>query len=447
MGGIKSATTKDLRPVVGGHADTSGSKDAGSVVESVVDGGGLPGSTAAAKLLTVQPATTAPVFAMSVPGAQSAPASPAEPQRLAANRIWDAVPAPPTPKEERATLLHLAGLLQDDPIELSGVLVDARRLRAAAGRPDPHLTRALREELGVPVRVPDLLYFLDDVVAARQKGQAPGVQVTAGEARRCGILVHPDEAFLHKPRTYGGPDARVEISPPRTPHIVAPPAGQEFLGPAWTKEYPNPRGETEMMAALAAENAVRSKDPHPDPKDLYAGRVGELVRQLRSQGIAVEIVSTIRRRERGYLMWGAFLLSSATSEKDLDAKVALLEARNQQWGLEIPIQWRHPDGWEATRLAAMAMREEYDVVYATENGAKSSNHYDGEGVDLSAPALPRQVTLTAPDGVTATFDLSDPDEPRDLNLTPCLVNWINEHFEIEKLRGDYPHWDDARRIR
>ena len=32
----------------------------------------------------------------------------------------------------------------------------------------------------------------------------------------------------------------------------------------------------------------------------------------------------------------------------------------------------------------------------------------------------------------------------DLSLTPRLVEWIEAHFGFEKLRPDYPHWNDAR---
>jgi hypothetical protein len=57
--------------------------------------------------------------------------------------------------------------------------------------------------------------------------------------------------------------------------------------------------------------------------------------------------------------------------------------------------------------------------------------------------MPRSVTLVASDGAVKTFDLSDPNESRDLSLTPRLIEWIEEHFFLEKLRVDYPHWDDA----
>jgi hypothetical protein len=76
--------------------------------------------------------------------------------------------------------------------------------------------------------------------------------------------------------------------------------------------------------------------------------------------------------------------------------------------------------------------------------SRSSNHYEGTAVDLVALGLPRRLALQAPDGNTGRFDLSHPEQPRDLSLTPELIEWVEKHFELEKLEGDYPHWNDAR---
>ena len=54
-----------------------------------------------------------------------------------------------------------------------------------------------------------------------------------------------------------------------------------------------------------------------------------------------------------------------------------------------------------------------------------------------------ELRIRKPDGEERTFDLSDPEQPRDLSLTPELIDWIEEHFQLVKLRADYPHWDDA----
>ena len=88
------------------------------------------------------------------------------------------------------------------------------------------------------------------------------------------------------------------------------------------------------------------------------------------------------------------------------------------------------------------MADTYEVVYATEQGARSSNHYEGTAVDLVALGLPRRLTLRAPGGETRRFDLSHPEEPRDLSLTPELIEWVEQHFGLEKLEADYPHWND-----
>ncbi len=47
--------------------------------------------------------------------------------------------------------------------------------------------------------------------------------------------------------------------------------------------------------------------------------------------------------------------------------------------------------------------------------------------------------LRAPDGARRECDLSDPEQPRDLSL----IVWIEEHFQMRKLRDAYPHWEDT----
>jgi hypothetical protein len=30
-----------------------------------------------------------------------------------------------------------------------------------------------------------------------------------------------------------------------------------------------------------------------------------------------------------------------------------------------------------------------------------------------------------------------------MNLDPNLIEWVEKHFQMKKLLGDYPHWDDV----
>jgi hypothetical protein len=195
----------------------------------------------------------------------------------------------------------------------------------------------------------------------------------------------------------------------------------------------NPSGEREMLEALRKER----------PGSGFSQRLESLLGQLRSAGADVQLNSTVRHRERGYLMWGAYTLAQAESSAEVESICAHLDRRNVEWGLDIPIRWRHPLGPRATRAAAREMMKTYDVVYATEEGARDSAHYGGRAADLTAVALPRVLELVAPDGARRRFDLSDPDETRDLSVTPRIVDWVEEHFGMQKLRADYPHWNDA----
>ncbi len=199
--------------------------------------------------------------------------------------------------------------------------------------------------------------------------------------------------------------------------------------------FRNPTEAEEMYRTLAEKR----------PQSGFASRVAALVSQLEQQGADVYLTSFLRWPQRGYLMWGASELRRCGDEACVKTTVAKLKDRNQAWGLGIDIVWEHPEGWQATREAARQMADAYDVVYATEKGARYSNHYDGVAADFVAIALPAELTLLAPDGATRTFDLSDPQQPRDLSLTPDLITWVEKHFALSKLNSDYPHWNDARR--
>jgi len=362
------------------------------------------------------------------------PAHAADPPALETNRAWEALPPAATEAEQANAFGHAGRALGSRVVKLAGVTVDRGELmmlsRVPLGEP---MTRAVRERLGRPVDVTDFLLFLDDLIRSHAGGlEHDTFWVPSGRARTAGILLHPTDVYGDTPRRYG--ERPLALFRPQRPAELEPAADGDPLGPRWTARFENPETEAEMLAALAEKN----------PGD-FAERLRELLRQFREQGAEAWVYSTVRSPERGYLIYGSFILSRADGPDELERRVAKLERLNHEWGLEIPIGWRHPDGPEATIEAARAMANAYNVVYATEWGARHSSHYTGTAADFAVLDLPRQMTLTAPgDGASRRFDLAGADEPRDLNLTPRLVEWIERHFGMEKLRGDYPHWGDAR---
>jgi hypothetical protein len=357
------------------------------------------------------------------------------PRSVETDRRWDVLPSPHGAGGPRASLEVAGRELGDWPLHLAGVTLVAEDLIALSQTPaDEPLLRALRERLRRPVDLDDLLLFLDDVLRDGRRGlRGERVWVTPGRARRSGILIHPDEVFGGAARRYGshGPLA---IDMPK-PQIDLPAAHDgDPPGAGWTMRYLNPQGEDPMLAALSRRRGSSA----------FETRVRDLMLQLRRQGAEVYLNSSVRSPERGYLMWGAFLLSRSEDERSLLATRSLLDRANADWGLDVPIRWWHPAGWRATREAAREMADSYDVVYATEAGARSSRHYTGHAVDLVAVGLPRRLELVAPDAAHGRFELSAPEQTRDLSLTPELIEWIEAHFDLHKLRSDYPHWDDAR---
>ncbi len=345
---------------------------------------------------------------------------------LTVNRTWDVL----EPADER-TMLYAAGeALALQEIELAGVVLDGPRLMAMAlTSPEEPLLRVVREAVRRPVELPDLLYFLDDVLASSRPDER--FFVGAGRARGAGLLVHPREVWRGESRLYPAADTLAVDQPP--PQASHPPAADgDGPGPGWSTRYLNPSERPELMAALAAAN--------PD----FAERVEHLLGQLEGAGAEVWVTSTVRKPERGYLMWGAYELSRCDAPSCVEEVALELDDRNVVWDLAVPVTWRHADGWEATVEQARQMADAYDVVYATEKGARSSSHYGGSAVDLVVVGLPRSLTLVAPSGSARTFDLSAPEEPRDLSLTPEVVRWVETQYSFSKLETDYPHWSDAR---
>ena len=199
-----------------------------------------------------------------------------------------------------------------------------------------------------------------------------------------------------------------------------------MLGPAWVAAYPHPETEDDHLAALErAGNAA------------LAERLRWLFSQLRAQGARVELNATVRARQRGYLIYGAYILSRCDTARCVRRSVRRLKRINRRFDLAVSIRWRHPRGWRATVRAAKRMAEAFDVVHATYRGALYSDHYDGAAVDFEATHLPRELVLVSADrSRRQAFDLSAPDHPRDLSLTPELIEWVEEAFDLEKLERD-----------
>ncbi|MCP4499761.1 MAG: hypothetical protein GY822_07345 [Deltaproteobacteria bacterium] len=297
--------------------------------------------------------------------------------------------------------------------------------------------RHAREVLQRPVDVRDFLLLLDDILAAG-RGLLRGrrLHLPPSRLRGSGAFLHPHDVFRKKfkrktYRVYPAGKTSLWIAPGKPVADVGRAKNGEILGPPWYRRFPNPGSERTQMKALTSKN--------PD----FSARLTSLVKQLRKQKVKVVLDSTVRKQQRGYLMYGAFWLSQATSEQQVNKRIRVLRKLNRKWKLKVRIRWRHPDGWQATVNAAREMKDTYGVVYATRRGAEKSDHYDGKAVDVSVPFLPRRLRLTAPDGAKKTFYLQGAEAARDLSLSPKLVEWIDEHFAFEKLKGDYPHWSDA----
>jgi len=87
---------------------------------------------------------------------------------------------------------------------------------------------------------------------------------------------------------------------------------------------------------------------------------------------------------------GALILSRADREASVRQRIGPLGEPKRESSLNTPIRWHHPDG---------------EILRA--------------------------------------FELSNPDHPRELDPAPARIEWVEEHFGMEKLRSDYPHCSET----
>jgi hypothetical protein len=379
--------------------------------------------------------TPAPPLVPLAPAVGGAPPEPAPP--IQADREWEVLAAPAGPDWEslRAAYQAAGEKLGTWKLSVAGAEIDGVWLQQIAqASPGEPFTRVVREGLSRPIDLVDLLYYLDDVLVAGEAGRrGEAFSLPMGRARSAGVLVHPDDVFSTKPKPRNYPD-KPEIAVDEPPPQESFPEAKdgEILGPNWTMRYKSPESRAQMFETLAAKR----------PQATFSSRIAALVSQLEQQGAEVYLTSFLRYRERGYLMWGAHLLRSCTTETCVRTALTKLKTANSSWA-HVPIKWSNPAGWQATQESARQMADAYDVVFATEKGARFSNHYDGTAADFVAMGLPRSLSLVAPNGEQRTFDLSGADQPRDLSLTPEVIDWIEANFGLHKLNSDHPHWDDT----
>ena len=353
------------------------------------------------------------------------------------NSNWEVAPQYKNTKDGRLNQLgELTHRLGQEKIVLAGSKITKGLLEKiyVEGTSRP-LTQVTREQIKRPINLIGFLKLLDDIVVAKETGVPlpPKIHLSSRRARKMGVLMAPREIFRGIPVVYPNGYASLDLSP----HIATPsnettePKDSPYLGAGWTQKYPQPRGEKQKMKAL---EKLTDDDFHR--------RVESLINQLRKQQVKVYLGATVRSQERGYLIWGSYLLSTAQSRIEYRKAVRKLTRYKKRWKLKIPIRWYHPRGWETSRDLALEMVETYQTAFATRAAAEKSKHYEGRAIDMTTFHLPRKLLLESPCGVLGHFDLSASHQTRDLNLTPEVIDWIEKHFGMKKLRSDYPHWED-----
>ena len=351
-------------------------------------------------------------------------------QSIPINRTWDLLPA----NDLKKALLRASKLFGRRRILLAGVTIDGKVLSGIHKRiVGDDLNRPFREHLRLPIDPEDFLLFLDDLLSARLSPLGrQAISLPPSRLRKAGILLHPDDVFRKAERRYAGKEKTIVLTDSKAPTKLPPARNGSYIGPRWAYRYKQPETQKDRLWALYRTN--------PD----FSQRVRSLVKQLRKQGVKVVVESTVRDPRRGFLLYASYVLGRSKTESEVKLKTARLQKLNREWGLKIPINFVHSGGWQVTAAEARKLAETFGVTYATENGARKSDHYGGRAVDIYAVGLPRMIRLKAPNGKQKRFDLYADSNSRDLNLTPEMITWIEDNFLFKKLKKDYPHWRDNR---
>ena len=237
-------------------------------------------------------------------GWMSAPPPPS-PAGVSMNRAWDLLEAPASDPQRRAVLRRAGRMMGDWRIDLGETNIDGAVLTELADEhPQEPLLRVVREILRRPVDLDDFLRFIDDLLVAGTRGlRGRPVSIPPSRARSAGIFVHPNDLFRpKKARRYGSEGGVLSVDPAPSQDGLQPAKDGDVVGPRWAARYQQPDTSEARLLDLGKKNPG------------FARRARALVTQLRDQGAYVQVEAAIRKRERGYLIYGAYWLSRAKIE-------------------------------------------------------------------------------------------------------------------------------------
>lgn len=154
----------------------------------------------------------------------------------------------------------------------------------------------------------------------------------------------------------------------------------------------------------------------------FQNKVWDFHGVLLSAGARVTVSATLRPKERGYLMNGAWRIA-----RELAAPTSI----GPMAGVEI--DWTHGGDVKAARAAAAKMVATYGLAYRP---SLTSRHYEGRAIDWT---ITWTGTLNIRNRVGTIVAIMS--EPKNGN-TNRELHAIGASFGVHKLLSDPPHWSD-----
>ncbi len=176
-------------------------------------------------------------------------------------------------------------------------------------------------------------------------------------------------------------------------------------GPVWVSRFPN---------SISVDDLV----------DPFKSNAKKFISALRNAGATVSISSTLRSKERAYLMHWSFKISAGYSPENVPA----------MQGVEI--EWVHRDdkgkaNLPASKTAADMMVSGYEIAYEP---ALASRHTEGKAIDMDISWTTPDLTITDGAGKSVTIKTGLK------NGSNAELHKVGASYAVIKLLSDPPHW-------
>jgi len=182
---------------------------------------------------------------------------------------------------------------------------------------------------------------------------------------------------------------------------------ETLSGPVWVPKFPNSTSVDDLV-------------------DPFKSNAKKFIAALTKAGATVSISSTLRPKERAYLMHWSFEISGGYDPEKVPAMTG------------VDIEWVHRDAkgnknLPASKTAADMMVTGYEIAYEP---ALASRHTEGNAIDMDIGWTTPELTITDGAGKTVTIKTGLK------NGSNTELHKVGASFTVIKLLSDPPHWSN-----